>query len=122
MKNSHDVRHVIIDTDIGGDPDDLFALLLAINCPEMKIDLVVTCDEHKGHRASFARKLLKELGKGIPVVKGSDLGNSKCCVVCDLVQDYEKQDDYLSAVKNIIDKNQKTNYLCIGPQTNLAKF
>jgi hypothetical protein len=50
------VKHVILDTDIGGDPDDAFALLLGLNSPEINIDLIVTSDEHKGHRAEFARK------------------------------------------------------------------
>lgn len=57
------VNHVILDTDIGGDPDDTFALLLALNSPEISLDLIVTSDEHRGHREAFANELLKKIRK-----------------------------------------------------------
>jgi hypothetical protein len=64
---------VIIDTDIGGDPDDAIALVLAARrLPELA--LVVTCDELGGERARFARHLLDLLGRGdVPVVAGADV-------------------------------------------------
>ncbi len=116
------VKHVILDTDIGGDPDDVFALSYGLNSPEIKIDLIVTSDEHKGHRSEFAREFLKMLKVDIPVVKGNDLGNSKCCVVCDLVKDETYPSDYLSKIREVVQVNPKTYYVCISPQTNLAAF
>ena len=115
------VKHVILDTDIGGDPDDMFALLLALYSPEIKLDLIVTADEHKGHRKNFTKKLLKKLEKNIPVIRGSDLGNTKCCVVDDLVKSC-KEEDYLSRIREVVERNEKTHYVCISPQTNLAEF
>ena len=113
------MKHVILDTDIGGDPDDTFALLLALNSPELSIDLIVTSDEHKGHRASFTRALLKSLGHNVTVVKGADLGHDKCCVVDDIARE-SPDDDYVSAMKDVIDKYNNVHYVCISPQTNLA--
>jgi inosine-uridine nucleoside N-ribohydrolase len=116
------VKHVILDTDIGGDPDDAFALLLGMNSPEINIDMIVTSDEHRGHRAEFARKFLERSKVDIPVVKGNDLGNSKCCVVCDLVKDETSSPVYLPKIREIVQNNPKTYYVCISPQTNLASF
>jgi purine nucleosidase len=116
------MKHVILDTDIGGDPDDTFALLLALNSPEIWLDLIVTSDEHKGHRAIFARELLKELNKDVLVVRGSDLGNSKCCVIDDIVKDSTEQADFLPAIRHVVEKNPETYYVCISPETNLAAF
>ncbi len=115
------VKHIILDTDIGGDPDDFFALLLALNSPEIKIDLIVTCDEHKGHRASFTKQILKKLKKDIPVVQGKDIGHD-LCLVCDFAKKDKIEKDYLAKLKEVVEKNSKTYYVCISPETNLAKF
>ena len=115
------VKHIILDTDIGYDPDDAFALLLALCSEEILLDLVVTSDEHLGHKAAFARMLLQSMKKDIPVIKGSDLGNANC-VVCDFVSGVVRKGNVLSTIKNIVENNSRTYYVCIGPQTNLTTF
>ena len=40
---------VILDTDIGDDIDDTWALALLLRCPELDPRLVVTCQEIKNH-------------------------------------------------------------------------
>ncbi len=114
------VKHVILDTDIGGDPDDFFALLLALNSPEIKLDLIITSDEHKGHRKAFAERILSLYGRDVPVVSGADLGNDRCCVVDEIVADGSADPQYLEIVRQIIVNNPLTYYVCISPQTNLA--
>lgn len=53
---------LILDTDIGGDPDDAIAVALAARrFPERA--LVITTDEHRGGRARFARQFLDLLGR-----------------------------------------------------------
>ncbi len=54
----------ILDTDIGYDPDDLFALLLLLNSPELKPNLIITGDEVCGKRAILTKKVF-ELNKPI---------------------------------------------------------
>jgi inosine-uridine nucleoside N-ribohydrolase len=117
-------KRVILDTDIGGDTDDTFALLLALNSPEIKLELVVTSDEHMGHRAKFAKMLVKNLGSDTKVVSGSDLGSKKLCLVCDIVKDESDELDfnYLEAIADVVKKNDRTYYVCISPQTNLSAF
>src|SRR3989344_5301588 len=94
---------VILDTDIGYDPDDLFALLLLLNSPELRLDLVVTGDEVGGKRAAFARKVLDQCGRqDLKVVQGEDLGNHNF-VVDELIQDcvYSPETNYLDSMKEV---------------------
>jgi len=115
-------KHVILDTDIGGDPDDTLALLLGLVSPEIQIDLIVTSDEYGGVRASFAKKIVKSLNFDIPVARGCDALGDKFCVVDDLSFLKECKTDYLQAIKEAVKRNSKTHYVCIGPQSNLAAF
>ncbi len=75
---------LIIDTDLGGNPDDAFAVAIAaLTVPELA--LVITTDELAGERARFARHLLDLLGRPeVPVVSGADLGNTRYFCVEDL--------------------------------------
>lgn len=62
---------VILDTDIGTDPDDALALALILQSPELKLEGItcVYCDAPL--RAHIALKLLKLRGTDIPVRVGS---------------------------------------------------
>jgi inosine-uridine nucleoside N-ribohydrolase len=62
---------VIIDTDIGDDVDDAFALALAVKSPELEILGVTTTFGDTEVRARIADRLLGEMGRGeIPVLAG----------------------------------------------------
>jgi inosine-uridine nucleoside N-ribohydrolase len=62
---------VIIDTDIGDDVDDAFALALALRSPELEILGVTTCFGDTEARAKIADRLLGEAGHPeIPVAAG----------------------------------------------------
>ena len=71
------MKQVIIDTDIGGDPDDLCALLLALRSPELHIDLIVTNDEYGQKRAVYAKEFLSLVNREIPVVSGAAIGPAR---------------------------------------------
>lgn len=115
-------KHIILDTDIGGDPDDTLALLLGLVSPEIQIDLIVTSDEHGGARASFAKKISKSLNFDILVARGCEALGEKFCVVDDLSFLKECEADYLQTISEVVKRNSKTYYVCIGPQSNLAAF
>lgn len=115
---------IILDTDIGYDPDDLFALLLLFASPEADIKLIVTADEVNGKRAKFLGKILSLLGKGdTRLAVGQSLGRNDF-IVDELLDDkeYESETDYVSVIKNIIDTENDVVYLSIGGFTNLANF
>ncbi|MFF0532724.1 nucleoside hydrolase [Nocardia amikacinitolerans] len=63
----------ILDTDIGYDPDDLVALVIAAHTvPNLT---VVTADETRGRRARLARHVLDLLDRtDVPIIAGLDLG------------------------------------------------
>lgn len=112
------MKHIILDTDIGGDADDIFALLLAINSPELKIDLIVTSDEHKSHRARYTEEYLELINTKIPVVAGLDVGNTKLFLVDKQIKDNQRtvDENFLEAMKKVVEKNDMTHYVCIGTQ------
>jgi purine nucleosidase len=64
-------QKVILDTDIGDDIDDAFALALALRSPEVEVIGITTAWGDTGLRARLANRLVKEGGHGsIPVLAG----------------------------------------------------
>ena len=64
-------QEVIIDTDIGDDVDDAFALALAVKSPELEILGVTTTFGDTETRARIVDRFLGEVGcTGIPVLAG----------------------------------------------------
>jgi len=62
---------VIFDTDIGGDIDDTWALILLLKCPELDVKLIVGDHGKPVYRASLIAKLLETAGRtDIPVGLG----------------------------------------------------
>ena len=118
------MKKMIIDTDIGFDPDDLFTLLLAFNSPEVDISLITTDDEIDSKRAEFTKTILKACHReDIPVVCGTR-SNNNYFVVDELLEkpDFKFDDDYIGSMKKVIDENDEVIYLGIGGFTNLANF
>lgn len=115
-------KHIILDTDIGGDPDDFFALLFALNSPEIEVDMLITSDDYKGYRRNFAKKILESIDVDIPIFKGNDLGNEKLCLVDSYVESYPREDSFEEGIEKTLENNEDTYYICIGPQSNLADF
>lgn len=63
---------VHLDTDIGGDTDDLCALALLLASPGVDLVGVTTCADAEGLRKSFVEHALKLAGRsGIPVATGA---------------------------------------------------
>ncbi|MFG1813978.1 nucleoside hydrolase [Kribbella sp. NPDC049174] len=114
---------MIIDTDIGGDPDDTVAVVVAARrVPELA--LVITSDEYGGERARFVRFLLDLVGRqDVRVVAGSDLGNSRPYFVDGLFPaDVPQQEtDVVSAVADVCGAvNGPIRWVGMGPLSNLS--
>lgn len=63
---------VHLDTDLGGDPDDLCALALLLNWPGVELIGITTVVEARGRRAGYTRYALQLAGRDdIPVAAGA---------------------------------------------------
>lgn len=68
------MRKLHLDTDLGGDIDDLCALAMVLNWPEVELVAVTTVSDDRGKRAGYARYALERAGRGdIPVCAGADI-------------------------------------------------
>jgi purine nucleosidase len=62
-----------LDTDIGGDIDDLCALALVLRWPGVEVAGITTCGESGGKRAGYVRRVLRMEGREeVPVAAGAD--------------------------------------------------
>src|SRR5687768_7612819 len=63
-----------LDTDIGGDMDDLCALAMLLKWPDLEITGITTVAEEHGRRAGYVQYVLNMIGRGdIPFAAGADL-------------------------------------------------
>ena len=62
-----------LDTDLGGDIDDLCALAMVLNWPEVELLAVTTNSDDQGRRAGYARYVLDLAGReAVAVAAGAD--------------------------------------------------
>lgn len=114
---------LIIDTDIGGEPDDALALAIAArHLPELA--LVTTCDELDGERARFVRYYLDLLGRPeVPVAAGPRLGGAPYFWIKGIVPEAvaAQSDNPVAAVRDLCARTTSpVRWLGLGPLTNLG--
>ncbi len=120
---------VILDTDIGTDIDDTWALALILSLPELDLKLVVTDHGDTVTRARIVAKLLQASGRtDIPVGIGLR-GKPVPVLQKDWVGDYDLADypgvvyqDGVSALIDLIMKSpEKVILIVIGPTPNIGE-
>jgi inosine-uridine nucleoside N-ribohydrolase len=115
---------VILDTEIGGEPDDAMALVVAAReLPELA--LVVTSDElGGGQRARFARYLLDSAGRAdVAVVAGHQLSANPPYFADGLTPDWVPpvSSDVARAVTEVCARSGGVaRWIGLGPLSNLA--
>ncbi len=140
-----DKMKVILDTDIGDDIDDAFALAYLLSSPEIELLGVTTVFRNSAQRARMAKYLIKTFDKDIPVHAGIDNPikqnpedllsmevkskikydkNGKYCIP-QYEEIYDKEeyegDDAVDFIISEIEKYPNQVILCvIGPETNIA--
>ena len=122
---------VLIDTDIGDDIDDAFALALALRSPEIDLQGVTTVFGETTLRARLAKQLLRVFGRDdIPVAAGLSTplqvrhrpsGVPQAAIVnpCENLPISAYSGPELITLKALAHHGQLT-LLCIGPLTNVA--
>ena len=123
---------VILETDIGGDIDDSWALALLLRCPELKARLVVTALEGGEDKTARARIAAKQIAKsgytGIAVGAGLCV-EPESCTMGGWAEDYDISEypapfytDGIGALIDTVMASEETvTIICIGPLTNIAE-
>ncbi|NLH17053.1 MAG: nucleoside hydrolase [Phycisphaerae bacterium] len=121
---------VILDTDIGDDIDDTWALTMLLKSPELDLKLVVGDNYKSIYRAKLLAKLLTVAGRtdvAVGIGMGNRNGDGR---QSDWVKDYDLKsyrgkvhEDGVAAMIEEIEKSpQKVTLIAIGPVQNLAEM
>lgn len=117
---------VILDTDIGDDIDDTWALALLLKSPELDLKMVVTDYGKSEYRAKVIAKLL-ETAKRTDVAVGlgqegkGEGGQAKWVADYDLARYPGKvhKDGVGALIETIMTSPEKVTLICIGPAPNI---
>jgi inosine-uridine nucleoside N-ribohydrolase len=124
------MKKLHLDTDIGGDVDDLCALAMVLNWPETEVVGVTSVADDRGRRAGYARYALDAAGYlDVPVAAGADIASGvyRPTPGLPVEADYWPEpvaphptevDDALDLLEASI--AQGAIIVAIGPYTNLA--
>ncbi len=132
MNHMNVPRRIHIDTDIGGDIDDLCALAMVLNWPEVEIVGITTVSEVAGRRAGYVRYVLDLADRGgIPVAAGADvelgcyrhwrpgLHRNESAYWPEAIQSRPGPvEDALSLLQHSVERG--ATVIALGPHTNLA--
>lgn len=105
---------IILDTDIGSDIDDAYALVFALNSPEIEIKAIITNNSEVERKARIARAFTKE----IPIFTGIEVDKG---VLTTTIRDGDYEPRPLQNNLNFF-KDKDLIYVSIGALSNLAFF
>lgn len=116
---------IVLDTDIGTDIDDAFALALVLDSPELDLRAVTTVSGDTQARARIAAKVLWEAGRrNVPVAAGEPGGKlaiSQAGWADGFTSPSLLSEKAIDLLKAEIDRGHgETVVLAIGPLTNVA--
>jgi inosine-uridine nucleoside N-ribohydrolase len=119
---------VILDTDIGGDIDDTWALAMMLRSPELDVKLILTETGNTAYRAKIAARMLEIGGRAdVPVGVGIHLADDTG-PQADWVAGYELssypgpvfEDGVGALIDTIMDSPEPITLICIGPLPNVS--
>jgi len=119
---------VILDTDIGSDIDDTWALIMMLKSPELDPKLITTETGNTTYRARIVAKILERAARtDIPIGIGIHLSDESGPQSA-WIKDYEisrypgivYRDGVKSLVETIMNSSEPITLICTGPLTNIA--
>lgn len=128
MNSSSNRIPVILDTDIGSDIDDTWALAMMLKSPELDVKLVTTDTGNTTERAKIVAKML-EIGERTDVPVGVGINFSdKTGRQSPWVEGYElssypgtvHQDGVDALIQTIMNSPEPITLICIGPIPNIG--
>ncbi len=119
---------VILDTDIGDDIDDTWALNMLLGSPEVNLKLIVTSTNDTERKTRLVAKILEAVGRmDVPIgtgVKQNDRTINQEAWLGDYSLDHYSgvvHEDGIGEMINLINQSPEPIVLCvIGPQPNIA--
>jgi inosine-uridine nucleoside N-ribohydrolase len=120
---------LILDTDIGTDMDDTWALAMILKSPELDLKLVTTVAADTMYRAKLAAKMLQLAGRtDVPVGIGSASDEHVSYPLGPWVENFDLanyagviyEDGVQALIDTIRNSPEPVTVLSIGPMTNLA--
>jgi len=121
---------VILDTDIGGDIDDTWALAMLLKCPELDLKLVVSDTGNTTYRAKIVAKMLEVAGRtDVPVGVGTSFDSRTKDPQGEWVKDYDlsaypgtvHEDGVQALIDTIMASEKPVTLICIGPVPNIGE-
>lgn len=120
---------IILDTDIGSDIDDVWALTLILAIKEIEVKLICISTGDVQYKAKLVAKILSRLNRtDIPIAIGEgsdDLTRAQSRWLEDFDLDNYKGEiiyDCSEAIYDVINENKDVKVVEIGPFTNIANF
>lgn len=116
---------IVLDTDIGGDIDDAFALALVLHSPELDLRAVTTVSGDTQARARLAAKMLSVAGRpNVPVAAGTP-GAHMDAPQTQWADGFSSpalvSKNAVELMQSVLDRGQgKVMIVAIGPLTNVA--
>ncbi|HVO54034.1 MAG TPA: nucleoside hydrolase [Solirubrobacterales bacterium] len=127
---------VILDTDIGTDIDDIWALAMLLRSPELDLKLVATVSGDTTYRAQLVAATLSAAGRddvpiaigpatklpdgGPDVFRGQTQAGLAAGVDLDLHRGGVRRDGVEALVEAVMASEDQVTVIAIGPMTNLA--
>ncbi len=120
---------VIFDTDIGGDIDDTWALVMLLKSPELDLRLVVSDYTNCTYRAKILAKMLQVAGRtdvpvGVGLDKGDEKGRQSEWIGDFQLSDYAgrvHRDGVDALIQTILSSKEPVTLICTGPVPNVAE-
>lgn len=119
------MRRTILDTDIGTDIDDTWALQMMLGCPEIDLRLIVTATGDTVTRANLTKRYLQAAGRPeIPVVAGvrtPEIPIAQASYRADVPVSEEETDGIQAMIDLILGSDEPITLIAIGPCPNIAE-
>lgn len=129
MDSAHKPTPVILDTDIGSDIDDTWALAMMLKSPELDVRLVVSDEGDTQYRTDIIGKMLETAGRtdvdvGVGICQEEHPGPQSAWVEGYELAQYPGRvhaDGVDAIVRTIMDNPDPITLICIGPVPNIAE-
>ena len=120
---------IIIDTDIGNDIDDTWALTFALACNLFDVKLICLTHEDLEYKTKLTAKILQRCKReDIPIAKGAPT-NSKNNAQEEWISGFSLGsysgkifDDSCEAINDVLTQHPETIIVALGPLTNITNY